>query len=78
MNRYLLLITTVIHAIKAVEQLMPASAGKDKLDAALAIVEAIVGDITKEAPALVSVIATLVAGMRTTGVIATPAKPAAA
>ena len=67
---YILTIKTLISAIKAVEALMPASKGKEKFDAALALVEAVVGDVTPIIPALQAIAALVVTGLRATGIFA--------
>jgi uncharacterized protein YybS (DUF2232 family) len=65
---YLLLIQTMISSIHAVEQLMPESTGKQKFDAAVTMVEAVVGDVQPMIPALMTVATTIVNGLRATGV----------
>lgn len=67
---YLLTLQTLIAAIKAVEQLMPGRKGKEKFDAALALVEAVVGDVTPIIPALQSIATLVVTGLRATGIFA--------
>jgi hypothetical protein len=65
---YLLLIQTMISSIHAVEQLMPESTGKQKFDAAVTLVEAVVGDVQPMIPALMTVATTVVNGLRSAGV----------
>jgi hypothetical protein len=65
---YLLLITTLISAIKDIEALMPASAGKDKFDAAIALVQGVVGDVGPTLPALASIATNVVNALRKAGV----------
>jgi len=73
---YFLLIRTFIAAIKTVETMMPASKGKDKFTAALAIVDGIVGNVESYVPAL-QVLATLaVTTFRATGTFAKQPAPA--
>jgi hypothetical protein len=67
---YLLLIQTLIAAIKSVEQLMPASSGKEKFDAAVALVEAVVGEVSPMLPVLASLATMLVNGFRASGLFA--------
>ena len=67
---YLLTIKTLISAIKAIESLMPDSKGKEKFDAALSLVESIVGDVTPMIPALQAIATLVVSGLRATGVFA--------
>ena len=49
---YFNMIRAAIAAIKAVEALMPNSAGKEKADAALILVEEVVGNIGDQMPFL--------------------------
>ena len=67
---YKLLIATLIAAIKSVEALMPDSPGKEKFDAAIAMVEGVVGELTELLPALQLVATTVVSGLRAAGVFA--------
>lgn len=64
---YMLLLSTLIAAVKAVEQLMPDSPGKEKFDAAVAMTEAVVGSVSPMIPALLTVATTLVTGFRASG-----------
>jgi hypothetical protein len=73
---YILLIQTFISAVKAVEQLMPASKGKEKLDACIAIVEQIFGDVQPLVPVLTAIATSTVTALRAMGVF--KAKTAAA
>lgn len=66
--QYLILIKTFIAAIKTVEQLMPDSKGKEKFDAALAIVSEIVSVADAQIPALQAVATLVVNGLRAAGV----------
>ena len=70
---YLLIITTAIQAIKTVEAMMPASAGKDKAEAALAIIEGVVGEVQSIAPQLLALFTVVVNGLRSAGVFKTTA-----
>jgi hypothetical protein len=70
---YMLLIQTMISSIHAVEQLMPESTGKAKFDAAIALVEAVVGDVQPMVPALTSVATLVVNGLRSVGKFKAPA-----
>jgi hypothetical protein len=65
---YMLLIQTMISSIHAVEQLMPESTGKQKFDAAVTMVEAVIGDVQPMIPALTMVATTIVNGLRAAGV----------
>lgn len=65
---YITLIKTVIAAVKSIEALMPQSAGKDKLDAAMAIVEGVMGDVSAIAPALIATISAIVSSLTAAGV----------
>ena len=65
---YLILIQTMIAAIHTVEALMPDSPGKDKFNAALAIVEGIIGDVKAQQPALEKLATTVVNALRLLGV----------
>jgi hypothetical protein len=65
---YLILITQIISSVKAVEALMPASAGNDKLNAVVAMVEGVMGEIGPLLPAVQGLIATVVAGFNAIGV----------
>lgn len=55
---YLLMIRTFLSAVKTVEALMPNSKGKEKFDAAIVILESVIGKVESYAPAL-KVLATL-------------------
>ena len=71
---YFLMIRTFLSAVKTVEALMPASPGKEKFDAALAIVEGVIGNVESYAPALKMLATLAVTTYRATGSFA--AKPA--
>lgn len=64
---YILLISTLISSVKAIESLMPSSAGKDKTLAVITMVEGVVGSVQPMLPAIESLIGTLVAGFNATG-----------
>lgn len=64
---YILLIKTFIAAVKTVEALMPDSKGKEKFDAAIAIVEEVVGSVQTALPALVLLATNVVSGLRESG-----------
>ena len=51
---YLQLIKTAISAVKAVEELMPDSPGKDKAAAAIELIQGVIGDVTAQIPALLN------------------------
>ncbi len=74
---YLLIIQTLIASIHAVEQLMPESTGKAKFDAAVTMVEAVVGDVQPMIPALTGVATLVVNGLRSIGKFKAPAAAAA-
>lgn len=65
---YLLLIKTAAEAAKTIEALMPESKGKEKREASIAMVEAVVGSVEGMLPALVLLFTTLVNGFRDAGV----------
>ena len=56
MNNILTLIPVIFNVVKMIEQLMPASAGKEKFDAAIATLTQIYGDISGNMPAITSVV----------------------
>lgn len=64
---YLILIKTMLAAIKTVESLMPDSKGKEKFDAAIAIVSEVVGAVDAQLPALETLATTVVNGLRAVG-----------
>lgn len=72
---YFLMIKTFIAAVKTIETLMPDSAGKDKFDAVMLIVEEVIGSVSSFAPQLQALATLLVTGLRATGAFST--KPAA-
>ena len=72
---YLLLIETVFSSIKAIDQLMPGSPSKDKLAAAIALIEGIVGTVAPMLPALTATIAAICALTKKAATVQpTPAK----
>lgn len=64
---YLVLIRTAIAAVKAVEELMPDSAGKDKAAAAIELISGVLGDVTAQVPALMSMFTVIVNLLRSIG-----------
>lgn len=74
---YLLLLQTLTGAIKAVEALMPASAGKDKFDAAIMLVESVVGSVAPMLPQLQAIAALVVTGLHAVGAFTKSTPPAA-
>lgn len=64
---YIIAIKTLIEAIKQVEALMPDSQGKEKFDAAVTIVEAVVGSVEPMLPALMGIATIVVNGLRASG-----------
>jgi len=74
---YILLVKTFISAIKSVETLMPDSPGKEKFDAAIALVEGVIGDVAPMLPALESIATMVVNGLRSSGVFKAKQAPAA-
>ena len=68
---YIQLVRTAIAAIKTVEALMPDSPGKDKADAALAMIEGVLGDVTAQVPALLVMFTSVVTLLRSIGVFKT-------
>lgn len=65
---YILLISTVITAVKEIEKLMPASAGKDKLDAAIALISGVLDNVQPLIPQITGTISTIVKMLNSTGV----------
>lgn len=65
---FILLISTIISSIKSVELLMPSSAGADKLNAVIIMIEGVMGSVAPLLPAITSIIATLVAGFNAVGI----------
>lgn len=65
---YLALIPTIVQLIQAVEALMPASSGRDKLDAVVASVENITGVVTENLPALQKLVGVFVAAFNLRGI----------
>jgi len=65
---YFLLIKTLFAAVKSIEELMPESPSKDKLDAAIAIIEGVVGTLDNLAPAVKKLINTIVEAFNANGV----------
>ena len=68
MINYIQLVRTAIAAIKTVEALMPDSSGKEKADAALAMIEGVLGDVTAQVPALLAMFTSVVTLLRSIGV----------
>lgn len=62
------IIKIVVGAVQAVEQLLPQSKGKEKLDAAIAVVTEVVGDVVPILPALEKLIETIVKGFNALGI----------
>lgn len=73
---YILLLQTLTGAIKAVEALMPASAGKDKFDAAITLVESVLGPVTSIAPQLEAIATLVVNGLHAVGAFTKSTPPA--
>ena len=73
---YKLVLTTLIQAIQAVEILMPESTGKEKFDAAMVMVTAIIGNVEAITPALVAIATLLVNGFRAAGIFKKKEVPA--
>lgn len=67
MINILKLIPVVIGVVQSIEAMMPASAGKDKLEAAIKAVETIYGALGESAPALAKFIAVIVAAFNSLG-----------
>jgi len=65
---YVLLIQTIINAVKSIEELMPESKGKEKLDAAVALVEGVFGSLAGNYAAISKVIATVVSALNAIGI----------
>lgn len=70
------LITAVIDAVKLIENMMPDSAGKDKLDAVLALVEKLFGPVTDLLPKVAGIVSLTVSTFNTLGIFkkSTPAR----
>lgn len=64
---YLILLSTLISAVQSVETLMPTSTGVDKFKVVVTMVEAIVGSVQAELPAIESIVKTLVDGFNAIG-----------
>lgn len=62
------LFKAVVDCVKLVESLLPASAGKDKLDAVLAMVEQLFGPLTELIPKIASMVTVIVATFNAIGV----------
>jgi hypothetical protein len=65
---FILLISTIISAVKSIELLMPASTGKEKLDAVITTVEGIMGTVSPILPAVQALVATIVTGFNALGI----------
>lgn len=65
---YLILISTLISAIKSIEQLMPTSPGKEKAEAVITLIEGIIGSVSPLLPAIQSLITMIVTGLNASGV----------
>lgn len=65
---YFLLIKTLFAAVKAIEELMPESPSKDKLEAAISIIEGVVGTLDNLAPAVKKLIGNIVEAFNSNGV----------
>ena len=53
---YLILLSQLISSVQAVESLMPASAGADKFKAVITMVEAVLGSVQAELPAIQAIV----------------------
>ena len=62
------IIKAALAAVKTVESIMPDSPSKDKIEAALVMVEGLVGDITAVMPALLTLFTQAVTFFRAIGV----------
>jgi len=62
--QYVLIIQSLLSLIKAIEAFMPNSSGKEKLDAVLAALEGLYGQV----PNVIPVINTFVATLHATGI----------
>lgn len=72
--QYVMIIQSLLSLIKAIEQFMPESSGKDKLAAVLAALEGLYGQV----PNVVPVINTFVATLHASGIFTKkPAAPGA-
>lgn len=65
---YIQLIQVAVSAVKAIEQLMPDSPGKEKAEAALTMITEILGDISEQVPALLALFTYVVNILRQIGV----------
>lgn len=72
---YILLLKTLIEAIKAIEALMGKEPGATKLDAAIAITESVVGTVTPILPAVHAVAAIVVSGLNASNIFTKDVKP---
>ncbi len=62
------LIPIIIALVKSVEELMPESTGKDKLEAVITAVEGIAGTVGAQLPAIQQLITVIVSGLNAIGV----------
>ena len=74
---YITLIPTIIDLIKSVEILLPASSGKEKLDAVLTAITTLVGEVTDLAPKLTPLISAIVKGLNVLGIFSRKPAPVA-
>lgn len=77
---YLILLSQLAQAVVAVDALMPQSAGADKFKAVITMVEAVLGSVQSQLPAIQGVVKVLVDGYHATGIFThkTTPTPAAA
>lgn len=65
---YVRLVPTIINSVKAIEALMPQSSGKDKLDAAIKMIEEVYGVVSENLPQIIAFITTLVSLFNSIGI----------
>ena len=67
MTNILVLIPTIVNAVKAIELMMPQGTGSDKLAAVIATIESIYGALNESMPAITNFIGVVVAGFNAMG-----------
>ena len=65
---YLIMISTLISAIKTIEALMPNSPGKDKRDAVIAMIDGIFGSVSAALPQITDLIKNIVDAFNAIGI----------
>lgn len=65
---YLAIIPTIVSFVKAIEDLMPTSTGKEKLEAVVTAIEAVFGALTDNLPKIEGLIGVIVKAFNLLGV----------